>query len=448
MLRRTVLTGLAVLLMAGMGWATPRQNQEDAKPLAEIWTFNLGSDNLELQVERSRHGISQTETILLAPGEVSQVHRSAGEEVRIQDHPDLLLVTASAGFDPASLGLGRTSSEVVDLGEGLPDPAVLYGRAKAMARSRLNRGETAASRVLWTGKGPLVAHVALRSGGSSAEVRARRPDGAILGFVTLSASREVELTVDLRSFLEKDLYWGVVTREIVVRRGQASTFSRETGDRDGFQRVQEAATGTGWFSRNINHFHIPNSLYYYVSGGPASTCGELNTYRNNSWLFGPGWLCTDSSGSATKGPWYSAPADQKDDPSFIRWPNNSTTTNDWHIWDMTCPSISNYSSPFNGWYGTATDGVFGTCFTSSSLAYAAYWDGSTGLYWTPTSGGFNRPSSQNNKINCTLGSVPSCNASWTCPAPTLGGLSYRLYNYQFCIKDGGCLSCITYGFYY
>ncbi|HKI06185.1 MAG TPA: hypothetical protein VKK31_29680 [Thermoanaerobaculia bacterium] len=446
---RVVLAGVTVLLMAGMSWAAPRRSQEEGKPLANVWTLNLGGDFIELQVERTGHGARQTETILLAPGQISQVRRSAGEEVRIQDHPDLLLVTASAGFDPASLGIVRAASgEAESLGDVLPDTAALFAHAKARAESRLRRGESAVSKVLWNGNGPLAARVTLRSGSSSAEVRALDSDGAVLGYVTLSASREVEVKVDLRSFLQQRQYWGIVTQEIMVRKGEVSTLSREPGDGAGFRRFQEASVGTGQFSLHINHAYLNGGtpLYYYVTGGPASTCGELNSYRNNSWIFGPGWLCTNGSGSATKGPWYSAPTDQKDDPSFIRWPDNSTTTSDWHIWDKTCPTVSSSSPPL-AWNGTATDGAFGTCFTSSSPVEAYYQDRTTGFYWTPTSGGFNQTRA-NAKVTCMISNVPSCNATWTCPTAPLPSGLFHQYMFTACTRDGGCGSCLDHVFYY
>src|SRR5437763_16964763 len=100
--------------------------------------------------------------------------------------------------------------------------------------------------------------------------------------------------------------------------------------------------GTAYFSNAIN-WSQSSDLYFTVTGGPASMCGDLVTTRNGSSLVSPGWICTDSSGNVTKGPWTWAntPSDQTDTNVHIDWANGSTTyaTSD-HVWDNTCPSVS------------------------------------------------------------------------------------------------------------
>ncbi len=71
-----------------------------------------------------------------------------------------------------------------------------------------------------------------------------------------------------------------------------------------------AISGTADFDPDINWQHSP-PLYFTITGGPPNTCGALWVKRNAGTFTssgfgsnGTGWLCTDGSGNATKGPWY------------------------------------------------------------------------------------------------------------------------------------------------
>ena len=444
---RFVLTALAILF-AGMGWAAPRQAQES--PVSRIFAANAGDQTIEIRVERSRAGNLETDVFHLTPGEIAEVRRSASEEVRIPDHRDLLLVTAPAGFDPAALRFGFLDR---------PERAVFPGAEEVrvplrekIAVPRLSQGETASSQVLWTGAEPTTLHLSLH-GNAAAEVRALRPDGSILGWVALSASRDLDVSVDLGGFLRAKGYGGVVRQELIVRRGQVSTaMAGGVGAGGGLQRIAEALiVGNAEFSHSISFTQIPfPALYYTVTNGPASTCGELNTYRNNSWLFGPGWLCTDASGYSRKGPWTSAPTDQTDDPAFIRWPDASTTNNRWHIWDISCPNIQITSTPPSAWSGTVTDTVFGACFRSGYASVATkFLNVTTGYYWDPTYGyGWPAEKYHYGVIN----GMPSCNTTWSQPShvrpPALAHTPGQRYRWTACVSDGGCRACQTVEFTY
>jgi len=430
---RAVLAGLSVLMVAGAGWGAERG---ETGPLPRIWAVNLGSEPMELTVERTQAGTPRMETLIVGPEKMLEVRRSADEETRIPDRPDLLLVTAPAGFDPASLRVeGVTPGIERPTGHG---PAPLE---KARPERLLKRGEAASSSSVWTGAGPLATRVVLHGPMTSAEVRVARPEGPALGYVTLAASRDVAVTVDLRGFLDQKRYWGPVRQEVEVRRGTLST-SLEGPVTSGRAQGLLKAVGTGSFNYHIQYTIASTStaLYYSVTGGPASVCGELNTYRNGSWLFGPGWLCTNASGSATKGPWYTANGNQTDDPSFIRWPNGTATSNDWHIWDNNCPSVSHASAtPPYSWSGTASDGLYGACFTSTSRIVAMYWDMTADRNWSVSTGAYNTGSSE---VIGSLSGVPGCNPNWTAPRPSLAAHTPgHTYLWTVCISDGGCTAC-------
>jgi hypothetical protein len=448
------LTGLAILF-AGMSWAAPRPLQES--PVSRIFAANAGDETIEIQVEKSRDGSSRMESLRLAPGEIAEVRRSSAEEVRIPDQRDLLIVTASAGFEPSAIRFGRpelTERAAVEDGDEVRIPF----RQKA-AGPRLNRGETAASQILWTGAGAMSLGLKLH-GNAAAEVRALRTDGSVLGWVAFGASRDLEVTVDLSGFPQMKSHGGVVRQEVIVRRGQISTAKAgNPGVGGGLQRIAEAVTvGTGVFSQHVNWTMVgSNSLYYTVSNGPASTCGELNTYRNNSWLFGPGWLCTDAAGYKQQGPWTSAPSNQTDDPSFIRWPNGSTTTMDWHIWDTNCPSLQITSTPPVSWYGPATDSPFGACFDNRAYPSTSsyFQDLTTGLHYVSSTGAYSSPSRwyYPGEFLLQYSNSTSCGATWSYSSswrPPVGAhVPGHTYKWNVCVSDGSaCNACKDYIFTY
>ncbi len=438
-----VFTGLAILF-AGMSWAAPRPQES---PAARIFAANAGDQTIEIQVEKSRDGITGTDVLRLAPGEIAEVRRSATEEVRIPDQRDLLIMSAPAGFEPSAVRFGRPERAVFESG----DEARIPFRQKAAAGPRLNRGETAASQVLWTGAGSMTLTLGLH-GVAAAEVRALGPDGSVLGWVSVGASRDLEVTVDFGVFPQMKSHGGVVRQEVIVRRGQVSTAMAGAAG-GGLQRIAEAVTvGTGSFSARLHWtvgpYYWP-PLYYTVSNGPASTCGELNSYRNNSWLFGPGWLCTNASGYKQNGPWTSAPSNQTDDPAFIRWPDGSTTTNDWHIWDTTCPTVQITSPPPSSWAGTASDTTFGACFKSQTGAsVGAYFrDLTTGLYYLSSKGTYSETGQWYH--GGSLSNQASCGTNWSTPRPSVGAhVSGHSYRWTVCVSDGGCFTCKDYNFTY
>ena len=425
---RAVLAGLSMLMVAGAGWGSQG---------ARIWAVNLGSDPIEVKVERGL----QAEALRVGREKRMEVRRAADEEIRIVDQSGLLLVTASTGFDPASLRVEGSAPGAEEPRAGTP--AAL---AKARPGQLLKRGDAASSTLLWTGAGPLAVRVKLHGPLTSAEIRVSRPDGPALGYVTLAASRDVEVTVDLRGFMDRNQYWGPVKQEVEVRRGELSTSLEGSVSRGGVRGLLKTIVGSGVYNQRTHYTSVTTSvaLYYNVTGGPASTCGELNSYRNGSWIFGPGWLCTDASGNATKGPWYTAGGNQTDDPSFIRWPGGSTTTNDWHIWDNSCPSISYGSSaPPNSWGGSASDAVYGACFKTTTRVYSWYKDVTANTYWTPSTGAYSTASYT--EVNGSLGGAPGCSVTWATSRPAVSAHTPgHTYRWGVCTNDGGCTACTGY----
>lgn len=221
------------------------------------------------------------------------------------------------------------------------------------------------------------------------------------------------------------------------------------GEEPALRSITSAAIqGTASFNYEINYGGTP-ALYYTVTGGPPNTCGELNAYRNGSWIYGANWLCTDSSGNATKGPWTWAntPTDQTDEPAYIRWPNGSTTNNATHIWDKSCSLTFRTSagavdslSPLT-YSGYATDAQWGAGFDFGPVAISVFQNRTTGLYWAPGMSGYNW-STNNPYVQASLSRVNRWRVNWSTSFPPrsahVSGNSYRWFT---CVGDGNCGYC-------
>lgn len=451
--KRLFLTGAMVTFVATAGWSAPRNQNKDQ--LSRIWALNVGQETVEVKIERSRSGISEPETLAVSPGELVEVKRAAGEEIGLPGHRDLLVVTTPAAFDP-------TAAIKIETGRAGRGVRVRTEEASAKAENRvvLQRGEVASSILTGTESEPRTVRLRLQGTKSWAEVRLKGLDGAILGYVTLSASRPLDVTLDLGKLLQERGHWGNVRREVLVHAGKVSVLKpAEEKNAGPIQKAVAAlSNGTGYFNHTRNWEHTPD-LRYYVEGGPANTCGELNAKRNGTWYFTQNWLCTNGTGYAEKGPW--SWANQSGDEAgeaFIRWPDSTATSSDEHYWDKTCPSVGIYAvfnPPPASWEGNADDPQFGACFGAGwSRVYATFreTDPSTNAvrYWSEDASdyfGFS-PS----EVEGDLIGMPTCGAEWTTPFPPgsahTSGFQYR---WTVCLEespDSDCEPCTSYDFTY
>ena len=207
-----------------------------------------------------------------------------------------------------------------------------------------------------------------------------------------------------------------------------------------------AIVGNARFSSTIN-YQTTGHLYYYVTGGPPNTCGELNSYRNGAWIYGANWLCTDSSGNATKGPWTwnGTPSDQTDEPAYIRWPDGTTTNNALHIWDKACAQTfvtTPAGSPPTTYAGYSTDAQWGAGFDfNPSVKYSEFYDRTTGLYWDPATHAY---TASYKTIPFNLTRVNRWRVNWTTSFPAPGDhVSGHSYTWWSCMTDGNCGACST-----
>jgi hypothetical protein len=209
-----------------------------------------------------------------------------------------------------------------------------------------------------------------------------------------------------------------------------------------YGRSAWAGGGTSYFSDSIN-WQFTGDLYFSVAGAPASVCGDLHSIRNGVTLIANGWICTDASGNATKGPWTwtGTASDQTDTYVTIWWPDGTQTLpfkN--HIWDKTCPStsISWSGVPPTSYSGSATDTAWGAGFNSNWTNVLSYFqDRNTLNYWDPSTGGYT--SVVRLPVQGTVSGMPGFSVTWTTPFPSTGAhTSGHVYRWETGVTDGGC----------
>lgn len=145
--------------------------------------------------------------------------------------------------------------------------------------------------------------------------------------------------------------------------------------------------GDASFSNGIYDCAGGPSYTYRVQSGPPNVCGELRIVRNGVLEVTGGWICTDSSGNATKGPW-NVVKDQTGTNIFIRWPDGTSTSGgDYKVDDFSKPVAfinSGYPGSFSGY---ATDAQWGSGFGSWTTVKMTFLNDTTGKYWNGSSYG-------------------------------------------------------------
>lgn len=358
------------------------------------------------------------------------------------------LVMAASDFDPRTVEVdlhgtarmertGRKMTMYVDRPEWAQDVIGLDAQLQVAA------GETGRLALETSGEAVRVA-VNLLEADSAVELAMIGGRGEVLKSLTAATSTPVRWMADLGTAEDG------ARVELRVLRGRAAGGVIHPGG-GGLRPITAAAiVGSAQFNRTVNfQYSSPSNLYYTVTGGPPNTCGELNSYRNGSWIYGANWLCTDASGNATKGPWTWAgtPSDQTDDPAYIRWPNGDTTNNALHIWDKTCAQTYRTTpngTPPTSWAGHATDTQWGAGFDFGASGASNFQNLTTGLYWHPSTGAYTSPY---RPIPATLTRVNRYLVNWTTSFPSPGShVSGHQYVWATCVSDGGCGNCLPYYF--
>ena len=392
---------------------------------------------------------------LLIPGWALGAGPDRGGRVWVQETGDgALTLRAGEGFQPGRLEVEpRQEVRMVKKGgvvtavDSRPDWVEELISARMSGGGRLTPGTVgSASAALAegaSGRVRLAAAVALEEPGSAVKVRLVDGAGRVVKSFEATASRPVRWRVDLGEIAAARLA-GESRLEVEVLRGRASgtLAAAPRNRRGGYVRpiTLKSGGGTGTLNHAINWASTGN-LYYYVTGAPASTCGDLHAFRNGSWLVSPGWLCTDSSGNATAGPWTwsSTPSDQTDDPDYIAWPDSTQTTGVTHIWDKTCATTTISNAGFSTFSGSASDTQWGAGFDSSWTSATCTFDDGTGHYWGPGLTGYSSTTAIS--VSATVTGMPGFSVTWSCPTPPTGAQIGASNHWRACVTDGGCGTC-------
>lgn len=421
-----------------------------AENLQRLWVWNLGGGAAEVTL-----GPSRGPAVRVEAGEALEVPRPRRPSARLLLSPgaELLLVEASPDFDASALEidtLGKVHRETVDgtTRVRVTRPAwALELLALAAGSARLGAGDTAEALAVGDAEGSVRLAVGLGRD-SAVTVTVHDRHGALVHTLSASSTVPVRWRAELGSAAELD--GGRLA--LRVDRGTAAAVLPAGEGAAGAEARLGSITAAGIegnaeFSQTIN---CSGNLNYYVTGGPPNTCGELNTYRNGSWLFASNWLCTDSSGNATKGPWSWAgtPTDQTDEPAFIRWPSGNTTNNADHIWDKSSAETfrdSPWGAPPTSYYGHATDTQWGTGFDFGGSCKSDFRNSSTNpnLWWDPATDTYS--SSSYKSVTNTLSRVDRWYVNWSGPFPSSGShVSSNTYWWTTCCTDscgfGLCIS--------
>ncbi|HEX5876174.1 MAG TPA: hypothetical protein VFY60_16105 [Pyrinomonadaceae bacterium] len=133
--------------------------------------------------------------------------------------------------------------------------------------------------------------------------------------------------------------------------------------------AQSGYGGYAYFSNGVYDSRY-TSYTYHVYNAPANVCGTLHIRRNGNQETNSGWICTNSVGQATKGPWTGS-TNQTGENIRIVWPNNSYTVGgDYKVDDPYDPSV--WSNQYGG-YGVPIPSQF------NGSGYDPQWG--TGFYF-------------------------------------------------------------------
>ncbi|HJQ68722.1 MAG TPA: hypothetical protein VKA70_07110 [Blastocatellia bacterium] len=249
--------------------------------------------------------------------------------------------------------------------------------------------------------------VYLAKANTSVEIRLISRTGQVMKSMTLTGSTALFWRGGLGEFISGTDEFPSHA-EISVLAGKAQGFLSSTdvesgeyaivpvsrkGKNDGIQAfIQGNPGGTAFFLGGL--LHCKGQTYsYIVSGAPPNTCGTLQIRRNGVDEVTPGWLCTNSNGAGSKGPW-TVSTDQTGENISIAWPDGTGTNTIVRAVDnFSAPTVTTSQSGGVGvpiptdFSGSATDVQWGSGFGSWTIARVTFKNVTTGQYWNGSSYG-------------------------------------------------------------
>jgi hypothetical protein len=429
MFRKQFLFLAAALLFGkGLGLADSRlpllPENLGPSPAHRLWAWNLEAEPADVIVESSTAAKVRVE-----PGkavEVSELPQTRGPAERSEDAA-VLLVAAPRDFDPSALVIdGEARVRLQKAGRRMRTTVLRPAWAASLlamtaGKGQLSQGESAEVPAEADSDGRVRLAAALEKG-SAVKVVVRDEQGEALRSFSLTSGAPVRLQIDLGS--AEELRGARLALQ--VHRGRAvAGISRGAGG--GLSPIQAKSVVCS-SSVSPSNVIYSGSYSYSVSGCPANTCGELNIKRNGNWEFTGTWICTDSSGNATKGPWNwsDKASDETGDPIFIRWPGAGSPTTDetFIIVDKDCSRTYRDSAdgaPPSSFYGHATDNTWGAGFDFGGFCICYFRDLTAQTLTVPSA---------------TMTRIDRWNVNWSCTPPST--VSGHQYEWSASCLDGYC----------
>lgn len=210
----------------------------------------------------------------------------------------------------------------------------------------------------------------------------------------------------------------------------------------------QSGGGTAYFSNGVYDSRF-SSYTYNVDGAPPNVCGTLHIIRNGNTEVTPNWICTDSSGHATKGPWTGS-TNQTGQDIYIEWPNGTTTVGgDYKVDDGSGPDIwSDQTSGFGvpiptSFTGGASDAQWGTGFSSWTSIRGTFMNVTTSKYYN----GHNYISDTPVYITGTFSPPTGFIISWSVPPPPPSAHN-STDDYEWCVYGNdlfyGNFACVDF----
>lgn len=396
-------------------------------PSQRVWAWNLEAEPVEILA-----GSSAAAKVRVEPGEALEVTErlQAKGSAGLSEDGAVLLLAAPRDFVPSALiidGEARVRLEKVGrrVRTRVLRPAWASSLlAMAAGKGRLGAGDSAEVPVEADLDGQVRFAAALEKG-STVKLIVKDEQGKALRSFTLASGAPVRLQLDLGAAAE------LPGGRLAVQVHRGGTVAGISHGADGGLRPILAKSVV--CSSSPSNVVYSGSYTYSVYGCPANTCGELNIKRNGNWEFTGSWICTDSSGNATKGPWNwsDKASDETGEPIFIRWPGAGSPTTDETliIVDKACAQTYRTSpdgAPPTSFAGYATDNTWGAGFDFGGKCYCYFWDTTTSTLTAPSA---------------SMSPSGRWYTSWSCTPPsTVSGHSYDWYA---CCDDGNCGWCTS-----
>jgi len=389
-----------------------------------LWAWNLGEEPSDVVVKPSTAA-----TVRVEPGEAVEVSEFQGAEWA--EDAAVLLVAAPRNFDPHELVIDEArvtlQKERRRLRASVQRPPWAAGLLAMAGKGHLGQGESAEVPIETDSDGRVRLAAALEKG-SAVRVVVKNDQGEALKSFSMTSGAPVRLQVDLGS--AEELGGTRLALQVHSGRVVAGLAHRDGGG------LRQIVASSVVCSSSVSPSNViySGSYSYSVSGCPANTCGELNILRNGNWEFTGTWICTDSSGNATKGPWNwsDKASDETGDPIFIRWPGagSPTTDNTFIIVDKQCAQTYRDSaggSPPSNFAGHATDNTWGAGFDFGGQCTCYFRDlTNSSLSTYPTA---------------SVTRVDRWYVSWSCTVPST--ISGHQYDWFACCHDGNCGYCTS-----